>query len=431
MMVQDQTVLPDRNGALTLNILRDLFGEGYARGFAIKLWDGTLVPSTSGTTVFTLFVNAPWALRAAFAPPFDLSPGQAFVTKTLDVEGDLEAAIEAIEGSLDRLPKMRLPLLAAALLRLPKPPNHDGERREARLRGATHSKRRDADAIGFHYDQPIEFYRAFLDEHMVYSCAYFDTGITTLADAQIAKIDHILRKVRLAPGERLLDIGCGWGALILRAAEHFGAYAHGITLSRVQHDEAQRRIQAAGLQDRVTVELRDYRDLAGLQFDKIVSVGMVEHVGRERLEGYFHAAFRALVPGGVFLNHGIASQSRDGNGFRASGFIDRYVFPDGDLVNIDKMVRAGEAVGLEIRDVENLREHYAHTCRLWVENLERSRESVIEATNEQTYRIWKLYLAGSARNFANGRMGLFQTLFAKPLPGGAVEVPPTRRYIYP
>jgi cyclopropane-fatty-acyl-phospholipid synthase len=318
--------------------------------------------------------------------------------------------------------------MIAQLLQLPKAPaaSDDG----VHLNGKRHSKKRDAAAIGFHYDQPIAFYKNFLDSHMVYSCAYWDDGVNTLDEAQVAKIDHTLRKVRLRPGERLLDIGCGWGALVIRAAQQFGAHALGVTLSRRQHEEAQRRIAAAGVGDKVRVELRDYRDLRGETFDKIVSVGMVEHVGRERLATYFRTAYDALRDGGLFLNHGITQQTRDGKGYRVSGFMDRYVFPDGDLVSVDTTLRGAEAVGFEIRDVENLREHYARTLRSWYTNLEARRDEIIAATDERTYRIWKIYMAGSARNFWRGQMGLIQTLLAKTERGGPANVPPTRRDLY-
>jgi cyclopropane-fatty-acyl-phospholipid synthase len=203
-----------------------------------------------------------------------------------------------------------------------------------------------------------------------------------------------------------------------------------VTLSRRQYEEAQRRIAEAGVGDRVRVELRDYRDLADECFDKIVSVGMVEHVGRERLGQYFRAAWKVLRDGGLFLNHGISSQLQHGKGYRAGGFIHRYVFPDGDLTNVDRSLREAEAAGFEIRDVENLREHYARTLRAWCANLEAHREAVIDATDERTYRIWRLYMTGSARNFLNGQMGLFQTLLAKRDAAGVATIPRTRRDLY-
>jgi cyclopropane-fatty-acyl-phospholipid synthase len=206
----------------SLSILRTLFGQRFARNFAIELWDGTRIDAVE-PPLFTLKINEPFALRAAFAPPLDLSPGRAFVEKWIDIEGDIEAAIDVMESSIETFPRLALPRMIAQLLQLPKAPpaSDDG----VQLSGKRHSKKRDAAAIGFHYDQPIAFYRNFLDARMVYSCAYWDEGVQTLDEAQVAKIDHTLRKVRLRPGERLLDIGCGWGALVIRAAQQFGAHA--------------------------------------------------------------------------------------------------------------------------------------------------------------------------------------------------------------
>ncbi len=389
-------------------------------------WDGTTIEARSSPD-FSLIINEPFALRAAFTPPLALNPGRAFAAKWIDIEGDIERAIDEIETAMNGLTRLMLPRILAQLMRLPAPPADSLP--AARLRGRRHSRERDAAAIGFHYDQPREFYQSFLDSRMVYSCGYWDERVSSLDDAQLAKIDHTLRKVRLRPGERLLDIGCGWGALAIRAAQQFGAHALGITLSRAQYDEAQVRIAAAGVGDRVRVELRDYRDLRGETFDKVVSVGMIEHVGRERIDAYFDAAFGALRTGGLFLNHGIAHQSRDGQGYRVDGFMARYVFPDGDLIGIDTTLRAAERAGFEVRDVENLREHYARTLRAWFVNLGANRERAIAASDERTFRIWRMYLIGSARNFWRGQMGLFQTLLAKN-EGGPAHVPATRRDLY-
>lgn len=409
-------------------MLRSVFGDRYARQFAIRLWDGTVIPAQE-QRLFTLCVNDPGALRTAFKPPVDLNMGRAFAAGLLEVEGDIEAAIDAMMSVLERPAIGTMAKLAMLLRRLPAAPLP--ELREARLNGKRHSLQRDRAAIGFHYDQPVPFYRTFLDGNLVYSCAYFDDGVETIDQAQIAKIDHSLRKLRLRKGERLLDIGCGWGALVVRAAQEFGAYVLGVTLSERQCEEARRRISAAGIADRARVELWDYRQLPDTTFDKIVSIGMFEHVGRDKLPEYFQTAHKLLKAGGLFLNHGIANQHRTLRDGRSSGFMDRFIFPDGELVNVSDALAVAERAGFEIRDVENLREHYMRTLRVWVANLERNREEAIAAAGEQSYRAWRLYMAGSAQGFRVGRMGLFQSLLAKPLANGAIpDLPATRRDLY-
>jgi len=421
------TVANDPRAQRSLAILDDLFGDRLGRDIGVQLWDGTaIVPAEPA---FVLDVNAPFALRAAFTPPLDINPGKAFVEGWLDIVGNLEIAIDELERSVARLSKLTLMKIAGQLARLPAPPR-GAAAAMAQLRGRPHTKGRDAAAIGFHYDQSIEFYRTFLGRELVYSCGYWDEGVTSLDDAQRAKLDYVLDKLRLRPGQSFLDIGCGWGALVIRAAQR-GARAVGITLSRQQHAEAARRIEAAGLQGRARVELRDYRDLGDAQYDAIASIGMVEHVGRERFAEYFACAYRALRSGGSFLNHGIVQRGRDGKGWRAGNdFIGRYVFPDGDLVPIDVTTRAAEGAGFEVRDVENLREHYARTLRAWVSNLTGQQQAAVAASDARTERVWRIYMAGSARSFALGRMGLMQTLLAKPRPDGTTDVPPTRRDLY-
>jgi len=410
----------------SLALLRGIFGSRLGEEIGVRFWDGTELVAPGAA--FVLNVNAPFALRAAFTPPLDLNPGKAFVEGWIDVDGPLELALDTLERAVAGVSKVGLMKLAPLLARLPRPPAAD--RRAAHLRGKVHSKARDAAAIGFHYDQPVAFYRTFLGRELVYSCAYWDEGVTNVDDAQRAKLDYVLDKIRLKPGQTFLDIGCGWGGLVIRAAQR-GARALGVTLSRRQHEEAQRRIAAAKVEDRASVELRDYRELGGERFDAIASVGMVEHVGRERLREYFTCAYRALRDGGLFLNHGIVQQGRDGKGFRAGNdFIGRYVFPDGDLTPIDATLREAQAAGFEVRDVENLREHYAKTLRAWVANLTAHREEALAASDARTERIWRIYMAGSARGFALGRMGLMQSLLAKPRTDGTVDVPATRRDLY-
>jgi cyclopropane-fatty-acyl-phospholipid synthase len=276
---------------------------------------------------------------------------------------------------------------------------------------------------------------------MVYSCAYFAHGDDDLDGAQESKLDLICRKLRLQPGERLLDIGCGWGGLIMHAARQYGVTALGITLSDAQAELARERISAAGLGDRCTVELRDYRDLVrNGEFDKIASVGMVEHVGRKRLDDYFAAAFGALRPGGLFLNHGIVSiagsrpeslaRRTAGRIWQRGEFIDRYVFPDGELVPAAAVLASAELNGFELRDVESLREHYVLTLRQWTRRLESREREAIALVGEPTYRVWRLYMSVSAYGFRTGRIGIVQSLLAKPHRDGRVELPRTREDVY-
>ena len=417
----------DPNARLAAAVLRTLFGEAYARDFSVALWEGTYVPA-SRQARFTLRVNAPGALRSAFTPPVDLNAGRAFAAGLLDIDGDIEAAVDELYDLVKRPPRLMLLKLALLLRRMPHA--HLPQLREARLRGKRHSLARDRAAIGFHYDQPVEFYSLFLDRDLVYSCAYFDDGVTGLDEAQHAKIDHTLRKLRLAPGDRLLDIGCGWGALVISAAKEFGAQALGVTLSERQAREAKRRIAQARLQDRARVELLDYRELPrDTLFDKIVSIGMFEHVGRDKLTEYFETAYRLLKPGSLFLNHGISIRERDRRGGKVSGFMGRFIFPDGELETASDSLQFAERAGFEVRDVENLREHYARTLRHWVKNLESNRAQAVAAAGEQSYRAWRLYMAGSAQGFRTGRIGVYQALLAKP-DGGAVSLPATRRDLY-
>jgi cyclopropane-fatty-acyl-phospholipid synthase len=306
-------------------------------------------------------------------------------------------------------------------------------------RGRLHSRRRAAAAVRSHYDVGNEFYALWLDARMVYSCAYFDTGEEDIHVAQEAKLDLICRKLRLEHGETLLDIGCGWGSLVLHAAERYGVRATGITLSERQATFARARIAEAGLADRCRIEVRDYRDLPReAVFDKVVSVGMFEHVGRARLPTYFSQAFRLTRPGGLFLNHGIVTLSSHPVPLRMlerplarrTSFIQRYVFPDGELVPPADVLRLAEAAGFETRDLESLREHYAHTLRRWVGRLEEHHDEAARIAGEMTYRIWRLYMSGSARAFARGRIGVIQTLFSRKDRVGRSRLPLTRRDVY-
>ncbi|MGI8855636.1 MAG: class I SAM-dependent methyltransferase, partial [Thermomicrobiales bacterium] len=312
--------------------------------------------------------------------------------------------------------------------------------RGARLRGRLHSRPRDRAAIRYHYDVSNDFYALWLDTRMTYSCAYFEHGDEGIDAAQEAKYDLICRKLRLRPGERLLDIGCGWGGLAIFAAERYGVEATGVTLSVRQAELAKERIAAAGLTDRVSIVLDDYRNLpSGMPFDKIVSVGMFEHVGRPRLPEYFTTAHHLLKAGGLFLNHGIAQQhdfhtparrviDREMNA--RTSFVWNYVFPDGELVPISEALGVAERAGWEVRDVESLREHYAMTLRHWNRRLTAHEEEAKRLVGEESYRVWRLYMGGAAYSFAHERISIYQALFTKPDPSGNAHIPLTRRDIY-
>ena len=293
-----------------------------------------------------------------------------------------------------------------------------------------HSKAGDRQAVQYHYDVSNDFYARWLDPAMVYSCAYFEHGDETLAQAQTAKIDHILRKLRLQPGQRLLDVGCGWGALVLRAASRYGAQCVGITLSQNQVELARERVRAAGLQDRIEIRLQDYRDLHG-QFDRISSVGMFEHVGIAQLPNYFAHMRELLAPDGWALNHGITSTRADdtGGSHAVGSFIDRYVFPQGELPHIGTVLKTMQAGGLEPIDAENLRRHYARTTQLWSDAFEAAGDELRAMVGEKTWRIWRVYLAGCAVAFERDEIALFQVL-ARPAGRAASEAPWTRRWMY-
>ena len=294
----------------------------------------------------------------------------------------------------------------------------------------SHTRAQDREAIQYHYDVSNAFYAEWLDPAMVYSCAYFAQGDETLAAAQQQKIDHILTKLRLQPGQTLLDIGCGWGALVLRAAQQFGARCVGITLSQNQFDEATARVRAAGLQDRVDIRLQDYRDIKG-PFDRISSVGMFEHVGLKNLVSYFRIIHDLLAPGGWALNHGITSTDPQ-NGETSHGggrFIDRYVFPQGELPHIGTVLTTMQEGGLEPFDIESLRRHYARTLQCWSDGFEAKTERLKALVPEKTWRIWRMYLVGSQWAFEHDELSLFQVLCRRS-GQGAASLPWSRGWVY-
>ncbi len=427
-------------------VLTAIFGEPEQRTFDVRFWDGTVDRGASPNPPFTLVLNRPAALRRMLLPPNELSIVESYIAGDVEIDGSMEAASNLAEAIGGRL---RSPIAIAKLVRLviglPGQAEDDlADTRfpeHARRLGPRHTPVRDAAAIQFHYDVGNSFYKLWLDRRMVYSCAYFHSPDDSLDAAQEAKLDLICRKLRLKPGERLLDIGCGWGGLIMYAAERYRVDATGITLSENQATFARERIEKAGLGDRCRVTIRDYRTLTdGDGFDKIASIGMVEHVGLSHLPVYFASAYRALKPGGLFMNHGIVSlgEARPKSlgervfrtFWRADAFIDKYVFPDGKLTATSDVISAAEAAGFEVRDAESLREHYAMTLRHWVRSLEEKRADAIALVGDHTFRVWRLYMAASANAFSKAAINVLQTLLAKPDAHGHSNIPLTRDDLY-
>lgn len=429
---------------------RGVAAELVARAFAgvesdvaVSLEDGTPLHVPAGPIATTIVVRDPSALRSIFSGSQDLAAGEAFLRGDLAVRGDVErgfAALDAIVAARSPKDWLTISRLALRLPRTRRPAVGASRRGPAQLRGRVHTRERDRAAVSYHYDVSNEFFALWLGRELTYSCAYFRTESDSLDDAQRNKFDHICRKLRLKHGERLLDVGCGWGGLVRFAAREYGARGVGVTLSANQVEYGRKRIAEEGLDGQCAVELRDYRDLASLgRFDKAVSVGMVEHVGAAMLPLYFRSVFDALVPDGLFLNHGITTQVVKSAGLRSllsrtvparSRFIERYVFPDGELLHLDAAADAAERAGFEIRDVENLREHYARTLRFWVRRLEDREDEARALVGDETYNVWRLYMGGSARSFAVGRLGLIQMLLAKKTADGRTNVPMTRGDIY-
>jgi cyclopropane-fatty-acyl-phospholipid synthase len=375
----------------------------------LELWNGRTFDLASEPKV-KIGVTSPAALRFLISPDL-MKLGYAYVEGYLRVEGPILDVFRAAES----------------LARGAASHGSRGLRRFWR-----HNRKGDRDAIQYHYDVSNDFYSLWLDRSMVYSCAYFRSESDSLDLAQEQKLDHILSKLMLKPGERFLDIGCGWGALILRAARKYGARATGVTLSRNQFEFASRRIREEGLEGRCEVRLQDYRDIPeeGV-YDKIASVGMFEHVGLRHLKAYFGKIRALLAENGLVLNHGITASDPDSRwvGLGAGEFINRYVFPHGELPHLSVVLHEMASAGFEPADVESLRRHYARTCLEWARRLEENREQAIASAGDKRYRIWQIYLAGCAHGFANEWMNIYQVLARKD--GAALNpLPLTRDYMY-
>ncbi len=387
-------------------ILKQILAN-YQGSVVVKLWNGELVaghPDAPCTVIF----NQPSVLRQLVLYRNIVHLAEDYLAEEVDIEGDVECLFDLVSymQNLVLSWSTRLRLLRQAF-RLPR---HHREKSAQAIRAGNAQRRNTKQSIAYHYDVGNDFYRLWLDREMVYSCAYFSGDDQALDDAQQDKLDYICRKLRLTPGETLLDIGCGWGALVCWAARQYGVKAHGITLSEQQFAYAKERISKEGLEDQVTVELRDYRDLPGdTHYDRVVSVGMFEHIGVANFPLYFATINRVLAPGGLFLNHGITNDT----GWQdtpITRFTNSYVFPDGELARIGDVITAMENAGFEIIDVEGLRRHYAMTLRCWVKALEANKARAVDIVGEATYRVWRLYMEGSAYYFNEGSINVFQVL---------------------
>ncbi|MFC4608882.1 class I SAM-dependent methyltransferase [Streptomyces maoxianensis] len=399
----------------------------------IRAWDGS-ESGPPGAPV--LVIRHRRALRRLLWRPGELGLARAWVAGEIDVDGDLYHALDLLAGLLwqrdapdedsgNKLLDPRLRAAARGLLKIggalpPPPPPPEEVRRRA---GPLHTRRRDKNAISHHYDVGNGFYELVLGPSMVYSCAYWQDG-GTLEDAQHDKLDLVCRKLALKEGDRLLDVGCGWGSTAVHAAREYGVEVVGVTLSREQAAYARKRIAEEGLTDRIEIRVQDYRDVRDGQYDAISSIGMAEHVGEVRYRQYADQLFSLLKPGGRLLNHQIARRpERDESAYRVDEFIDRYVFPDGELAPLGRTVSTLEEAGFEIRDVESIREHYALTLRRWVANLEANWPQAVRHSSPGRARVWRLYMAASAVSFERNRIGVNQILAVKTPESGNSRLP--------
>jgi cyclopropane-fatty-acyl-phospholipid synthase len=379
----------------------------------VVLPDGGRVPLSPSPEVE--IVARTWRGMKALVSPAMGALARAYVRNDIDFSGGARRALAVAERMVGDVAHGRDPLTT-------------------RLRLLRHQMRSNRANISHHYDVSNAFYRLWLDARLVYSCAYFRRDGDPLDLAQEQKLDHVCRKLALAPGQRLLDIGCGWGALILHAAERYGVDATGITLSRNQFDHVQAEIAARGLSGRVRVELRDYLDLPDdATYDRVASIGMFEHVGIARFPKYFGKIRAVLKPGGLVLNHGITHNplGADSLGSGIGDFVEEYVFPGGELAHVSKVIAAMAAEGLEVFDAEALREHYARTLWHWVDRLEANADAARREVGEERFRVWRIYMAGSAHAFERGWLSLWQVLAGRPHADGRLPHPLTREYMYP
>lgn len=398
----------------TTRLRRELQRTLPTRPFAVELWDGTSVPATSDNGHPTFQVRSPQALAHVLRSPNQLGIGRAYVSGHLDVD-DLDGALQVVTGweppPLERADQVRLGLALARATGITRPP--EIPEMEIRQQGALHSILRDKEAVAFHYNSGNAFFQTFLDDSMTYSCAIFSRGATTLEEAQATKLELVCTKLALQSGQRVLDVGCGWGAFAIHAAKHHGVSVLGITLSEEQAALAREKVAAAGASDRVEIRLADYRELHEEPFDAISSIGMVEHVGETQIDAYARQLHRQLKPGGRLLNHGIAQLQR--GEFQTPGpFNERYVFPDGETLPLSRIELALERAGFVTEHVENFQHDYAETLRHWIERYDGNYEEAERLVGSERARVWRLYLRAARNGFENGFTGVYQVRCSRP-----------------
>ena len=377
------------------------------RPFAVDLWDGSTIPSTSNGDGPRFTVNSPRALAQLVRAPGELGLGRAYVTGDLDVD-DLMAVMRVVDTweppPIDGRARAKLILAALRAMGIPRPPRVPAS--ELKPRGERHSRERDERSVRHHYDLPPEFFELFLGPSMTYSCAIFSRGAETLEQAQETKLELVCTKLGLSEGDTLLDVGCGWGAFAIHAASRHGARVVGITLSGAQAELARKRVADAGLSDRIDIRVMDYRELTGERFDAIASIGMVEHVGENRIDLYARQLAGLLKPGGQLLNHGIARLRHSDPA--PGSFNDRYVFPDGETLQLSRVLLALERAGFVTEHVEGFPSDYAETLRHWYENLDRDLATAERLAGEERLRVWRLYLRAARNAFLNGTISVYQ-----------------------